>query len=61
VFRGDTRFEGKIVSVFEPSAEVIRKGKSGKPNEFGKIVKLQRQCNRCAFTNETFTANALSL
>jgi hypothetical protein len=35
VFRGDTRFEGKIVSVFEPSAEVIRKGKSGKPNEFG--------------------------
>jgi IS5 family transposase len=41
VLRGDIRFEGKIVSVFEPSAEIIRKGKSGKPNEFGKVVKLQ--------------------
>jgi IS5 family transposase len=41
VFQGDTHFEGKIVSVFEPSAEVIRKGKAGRPNEFGKIVKLQ--------------------
>jgi IS5 family transposase len=29
VLRGDTRFEGKIVSVFGPSAEVIRKGKAG--------------------------------
>jgi transposase, IS5 family len=27
--------------VFEPSTEVIRKGKAGKPNEFGKMVKLQ--------------------
>jgi hypothetical protein len=41
VFRGDTRFEGKIVSAFEPSADVIRKGKASKPNEFGKMVKLQ--------------------
>jgi hypothetical protein len=27
VFRGNTRAEGKILSVFEPSTEVIRKGK----------------------------------
>ncbi len=27
--------------VFEPSTEVIRKGKAGTPNEFGKMVKLQ--------------------
>jgi transposase, IS5 family len=28
IFRGDTRSEGKIVSVFEPSTEIIRKGKT---------------------------------
>jgi transposase, IS5 family len=41
VFRGDTRSEGKIFSLFEPSTEIIRKGKAGKPNEFGKMVKIQ--------------------
>ena len=30
---GDSRSEGKIVSLFEPSAEVIRKGKASKPTE----------------------------
>src|SRR5258705_11607018 len=37
IFRGDTRSEGKIVSLFEPSTEIIRKGKASKPTEFGKI------------------------
>src|SRR5882672_9223117 len=37
IFRGDTHAEGKILSVFEPSTEIIRKGKAGKPNEFGKM------------------------
>ncbi|MCP3475966.1 hypothetical protein NLM33_37660 [Bradyrhizobium sp. CCGUVB1N3] len=32
IFRGDTRSEGKILSLFEPSTEIIRKGKAGKPN-----------------------------
>jgi hypothetical protein len=41
IFAGDTHAEGKIVSIFEPSTEVIRKGKAGKPTEFGKMVKLQ--------------------
>ena len=41
IFRGDTHTEGKLLSVFEPSTEIIRKGKAGKPNEFGKMVKLQ--------------------
>jgi len=41
IFRGDTRAEGKILSLFEPSTEIIRKGKAAKPNEFGKMVKLQ--------------------
>ncbi len=37
VLAGDTHAEGKIVSVFEPTTEIIRKGKAGKPTEFGKI------------------------
>lgn len=41
ILRGDTRTDGKLLSLFEPSTEVIRKGKAGKPNEFGKLVKLQ--------------------
>jgi transposase, IS5 family len=40
ILRGDTRADGKILSLFEPATEVIRKGKAGKPNEFGKMVKL---------------------
>ncbi len=28
-------------SLFEPDTEVIRKGKAGKPTEFGKMVKIQ--------------------
>jgi hypothetical protein len=27
-----------VLSLFEPSTEIIRKGKAGKPNEFGKIA-----------------------
>jgi IS5 family transposase len=41
ILRGDTHAEGKLLSLFEPSTEVIRKGKAGKPNEFGKLVKIQ--------------------
>jgi IS5 family transposase len=41
VFGGDTHVEDKLLSLFEPSTEVIRKGKANKPNEFGKLVKLQ--------------------
>ena len=41
VFDGNTHVEDKLLSLFEPSTEVIRKGKAGKPNEFGKMVKLQ--------------------
>jgi transposase, IS5 family len=49
---GDTRSEGKLLSVFEPSTEIIRKGKSGKPNEFGKMVKLQEAENQIAIEFE---------
>ena len=46
IFRGNTRSEGKLLSLFEPLTEVIRKGKAGKPNEFGKMVKLQEAENQ---------------
>jgi hypothetical protein len=46
IFHGDSRSEGKIVSLFEPSAEVIRKGKASKLTEFGKLVKLQEAENQ---------------
>src|SRR5215469_14324440 len=46
IFRGNTRTPGKILSLFEPSTELIRKGKAAKPNEFGKMVKLQEAENQ---------------
>ena len=46
IFHGNTRAEGKLLSLFEPSTEIIRKGKAGKPNEFGKVAKLQEAENQ---------------
>ena len=54
IHRGDTRSEGKLLSVFEPSTEIIRKGKSGKPNEFGKMVKLQEAENQIVIDFEVY-------
>jgi IS5 family transposase len=36
----------KIVSVFEPHTEIIRKGKASKPTEFGKLVEVQEAENQ---------------
>jgi len=41
IFKGNTHVEGKLVSLFEPHTEIIRKGKAAKPTEFGKMVKIQ--------------------
>ena len=41
VFAGDTHFPGKLLSLFEPATEAVRKGKAAKPTEFGKLVKIQ--------------------
>ena len=40
VFRGNRHVAGKIVSLFEPHSQVIRKGKAHKPNEFGRLVRV---------------------
>src|SRR2546428_7533079 len=41
VVGGDTHVPHKVLSVFEPHTETIRKGKIAKPNEFGKLVTIQ--------------------
>jgi IS5 family transposase len=43
-----------IARLFEPSTEVIRKGKAGKPNEFGKMVKLQEAENQIITDYEVY-------
>jgi transposase, IS5 family len=43
---GNTHVKSKLLSLFEPSTEVIRKGKASKPNEFGKLVKIQEAENQ---------------
>jgi IS5 family transposase len=54
IFRGNTRSEGKLLSRFEPSTEVIRKGKAAKPNEFGKMVKLEEAENQIVIEYEVY-------
>jgi IS5 family transposase len=46
VFDGITQLPGKIVSLFEPHSEIIRKGKASKPTEFGKMVQVQEAENQ---------------
>jgi len=54
ILRGNTRAEGKILSLFEPSTEIIRKGKPGRPNEFGNMVKLQEAENQIIVDYEVY-------
>jgi transposase, IS5 family len=54
ILRGNTRSEGKLVSLFEPSTEIIRKGKASKPTEFGKMVKLQEAENQIITDYEVY-------
>ena len=54
VFGSDTHFGEKIVSVFEPQTEVIRKGKASKPTEFEKMVKIQEAENQIITSYEVY-------
>src|SRR5213078_1545024 len=51
---GDVHVAGKLVSIFEPSTEVIRKGKASKPTEFGKMVKIQEAENQIITSYEVY-------
>jgi IS5 family transposase len=54
VFGGDTHVPEKLVSLFEPGTEVIRKGKASKPTEFGKMVKIQEGENQIITSFEVY-------
>lgn len=54
IFGGETKYGEKIVSVFEPQTEIIRKGKASKPTEFGKLVKIQEAENQFVTHYEVF-------
>src|SRR6266567_558667 len=54
VLDGNTRAKNKLLSVFEPDTELIRKGKASKPTEFGKMVKIQEAENQIVIHCEVF-------
>jgi IS5 family transposase len=54
VLGGDTHVADKLLSVFETSTEVIRKGKASKPTEFGKMLKIQEAENQIVIDFEVY-------
>jgi len=54
IFDGVTQLPGKIVSLFEPHTEIIRKGKTSKPTEFGKLVQLTEAENQIVTYYDVF-------
>lgn len=54
ILEGNTHAQSKLVSVFEPTTEVIRKGKAGKPNEFGNLAKIQEAENQIVTHYEVY-------
>jgi transposase-like protein DUF772/DDE family transposase len=55
VLGGDTHVAAKVLSVFEPHTETIRKGKIAKPNEFGKLVTIQESEHQIITAYEVHT------
>ena len=45
IVRGVTNSSGKLISIFEPHARILRRGKLHKPTEFGNLVKVQEAEN----------------
>jgi transposase, IS5 family len=54
IFGGDKHSSDKLVSPFEPSTEVIRKGEAGKSTEFGKLIKTARSRNQIVIDYEVY-------
>ena len=54
ILEGNTKSTEKLVSVFEPQTEIIRKGKASKPTEFGKLVKVQEAENQIVTGYEVY-------
>jgi IS5 family transposase len=41
IMRGVTKSKAKLISIFEPHAQILRRGKVHRPTEFGQMVKVQ--------------------
>ncbi|MGH7219137.1 MAG: ISNCY family transposase, partial [Nitrospiraceae bacterium] len=59
VIEGNTHFKDKVLSLFEPHTEAIRKGKAAKPTEFGKMVKIQEAEHQIITDYEVFEKRPL--
>lgn len=57
VLEGHIRFPGKLVSIFEPHTEIIRKGKVHKPTEFGRLVRIDEVENGIVSNYEVADGN----
>jgi IS5 family transposase len=55
VLGGDTHVPDKVLSLFEPHTETIRKGKVTKPNEFGNLVTIQESEHQIITAYEVHT------
>jgi IS5 family transposase len=40
ILRGETTSAGKLVSLFEPTTQILRRGKPHRPTEFGRLVEV---------------------
>jgi transposase, IS5 family len=57
VVEGNRHVVGKVLSLFEPHTEVIRKGKAHKPNEFGRLVRIEEVENGIVSGYEVLEGN----
>ena len=57
VWKGNTHVVGKVLSLFEPHTEVIRKGKAHKRNEFGRLVRIDEVENGIVSGYEVLVGN----
>ncbi len=58
VVGGNRHAEEKVLSLFEPHTEVIRKGKAHKPNEFGRLVRIDEVENGIVSGYQVLPGNA---
>jgi IS5 family transposase len=57
VFQGNPYVAGKVLSLFEPHTQAIRKGKAHKPTEFGRLVRLDEVENGIVSRYEVLVGN----
>ena len=61
VREGNRHVVGKVLSLFEPHTQVIRKGKAHKPNEFGRLMRIDEVENGIVSGYEVLKGNAADM